>query len=262
MVHDSRRLSCTIHNNLYHDERDYTLAKRVLALQQIWDDPPGYLGEIMEEYGIACDVVEVEKEAIPSLGSYDALIVLGGPQHAPADDRFPYLAEEKRLIRETVEQDIPYLGLCLGGQLLANALGATVTRHHLTEIGFYKVQLTAAGKADPLFRGLPGYQQVVQWHEDIFNIPPGGVLLATSATTHNQAFRVGRRAYGLQYHIELTPEMLDTWLRYPDYKQEIIKALGPDAPDHIESERDTCYPLYREHTRLLFENFLRISNLM
>jgi GMP synthase-like glutamine amidotransferase len=235
--------------------------KRVLAIQHIWDDPPGYLGEILQEHGIAYDTVEVEKEPFPAFNAYDALIVLGGPQHAPADHRFPYFTQEKAAIREAVEQDIPLLGICLGGQLLAHALGASVTRHHLTEIGFSKVQFTEEGCADPLFQGLPGYQQVVQWHEDTFNIPPNGVLLATNSYTRNQAFRVGRCAYGLQYHIELTPEMLDTWLRFPDYKKEIIKVKGPDAPDAIERERSSYYPIFREHTRILFENFLHISNL-
>jgi len=233
--------------------------KRVLALQQIWDDPPGVLGTIMEAYDIACDVVKVEEAPIPDLSGYDALIVLGGPQNADEDDIHPYLTEEKRLLRHAIAQDIPYLGMCLGGQLLARALDAPVTRHHYAEIGFFEVQLTEEGKRDPLFDGLPGYQQVLQWHEDTFGIPDGAVRLATSEGAENQAFRFGRRAYGLQYHIELTPSMLDTWLHYPEYKQELVRIAGPDAPDRIEQERARRYPIYREHTRIVFENFLRIS---
>jgi len=242
-------------------ERGNDLTKRVLALQQVWDDPPGYLGELMEEHSIAYDTIEVEKEPLPVLHAYDALLVLGGPQHAPAEDRFPYLAQEKALIREAVAQEMPFLGMCLGGQLLAHAFGAPVTRHHLTEIGFYRVEFTEEGRADPLLQGLPGYQQVIHWHEDTFDIPPRGVLLATNPYTRNQAFRLGRNAYGLQYHIELTPEMLHTWLHYPDYRKEIVKAMGAEAPDLIEEAAQTAYPLYREHTRILFENFLRIANL-
>jgi len=233
--------------------------KRVLALQHIWDDPPGILGEIMEARGIAYDVVNVEETPIPDLNAYDALIVLGGSQNADEDDRYPYLTQEKRLLRQVVAQDIPYLGICLGGQLLARALGAPVTRHHLAEIGFSEVQLTEEGNGDPLFAGLPGYQQVIQWHEDTFGIPNGAIRLARSECAENQAFRCGRRAYSLQYHIELTPAMLDTWLRYPAYKQAIIDIHGPDAPNRIEYERPRRYPLYCEHTRILFENFLRIS---
>ncbi|HVB62899.1 MAG TPA: type 1 glutamine amidotransferase [Ktedonobacteraceae bacterium] len=233
--------------------------KRVLALQQVWDDPPGVLGTIMEAYDIACDVVKVEEAPIPDLSGYDALIALGGPQNADEDDIHPYLTEEKSLLRRAVAQDIPFLGMCLGGQLLARALDAPVTRRHYAEIGFFEVQLTEEGRRDPLFDGLPGYQQALHWHEDTFGIPAGAVRLATSDGAKNQAFRFGRRAYCLQYHIELTPSMLDTWLRYPEYKQELIRIAGPDAPERIEKERAQRYPIYREHTRIVFENFLRIS---
>ncbi len=233
--------------------------KRVLALQNAWDDPPGYLGEIMDEHGIAFDVVQVEDEAIPDMGRYDALIALGGPQHVHEDEQYPYLAEEKALLHRVVEENIPYLGICLGGQLLASALGAKVSRHHLTEMGFFEVQLTEEGRRDPLFKGLPGYQQVIQWHEDIFDLPAGAVRLATSEHTPDQAFRYGQRAYGLQYHIEVTPEMLDTWLRYPDYRKEVVKLPGQEGADSFEQERLRRYPIYREHSRIMFENFLRIS---
>ena len=236
--------------------------KRVLALQHTWDDPSGYLGEILQEHGIACDTVDVEKEPLPVFNAYDAVIVLGGPQHAPADHCYPYLAEEKTAIREAVEQDIPLLGICLGGQLLALAMGAHVTRQDSTEIGFSTVQFTEDGKAEPLFQGLPGYEMAIQWHEDAFTIPPGGVLLATNSHTYNQAFRIGRRAYGLQYHIELTPEMLDTWLRFPEYKRRKLSRRRGLTPRIDRWERSACYPIFREHTRILFENFLRVGNLL
>ena len=234
--------------------------KRVLTVQHIWDDPPGYLGEIMQEHDIAYEIIKVEEVPIPDPSLYDALIILGGPQHAY--DKYPYLAREKELLRIVVEQDIPYLGICLGAQLLASALGAHVTRHSITEIGFFEVQLTDEGKKDPLFQGLPGYQQVIHWHEDIFDIPRGGIRLATSTGTPNQAFRIGRQAYGLQYHIELTPEMLDTWLWHHDYMKEIMRAVGPDAPERIERDRAKRYPTYREHTCIVFENFLKMSELI
>src|SRR6266487_6657698 len=103
--------------------------KRVLALQNSWDDPLGYLAEILQEHDIPYDMINVKEEPIPNPTHYDALIILGGPQHANADDRHPYLTHEKELLRHIVEQDMPYLGICLGGQLLASALGASVTRH-------------------------------------------------------------------------------------------------------------------------------------
>lgn len=233
--------------------------KRVLVLQNIWDDPPGYLGEILQEHGIPYDTINAEKEPLPDLINYDALIILGGPQNANAEDKYPYLAREKELLRQAVEQDIPSLGICLGGQLLASALGARVTRHSMTEIGFYRVQLTDEGKRDFLFQDLPDYQLVMHWHEDTFDIPEGAMRLATNENTFNQAFRFGRHAYGLQYHIELTPELLDIWLHDPDCRNAMIRSMGVDAPELIEQSRSCCYPLYRQHSRTMFENFLKLS---
>jgi GMP synthase-like glutamine amidotransferase len=233
--------------------------KRVLAVQNTWDDPMGHLGEFLEEHGIAYDTVNAEKQAIPGPEGYDALVILGGPQHANDDDRYPYLMREKELLREVVKQDMPYLGICLGGQLLASALGAAVMRHSMTEIGFYEVELTEEGRRDPLFKGFGGSQLIWHWHEDIFALPQGAVRLATSANTPDQAFRFGRCAYAVQYHIELTRPMLDTWLRYPAYKREIVRVIGEDELDRIEQTRPRYYPVYREHARMLFENFLKIA---
>lgn len=236
--------------------------KRVLALQFIWEDPPGYLGEIMREHGILYEVVKVDEAPVPDPTEYDAFIAMGGPQHVGVDDKDPYLAGVEEAIRKAVEQDIPYLGICLGGQLLAHALGAVVKRHSIASIGFYEVQLTEEGKADPLFQGLPGYQQVILWHEDSFDLPAGAVQLATNVHTENQAFRYGRHAYGMQYHIELTPSMLDIWLHHPENRQEMIKMRGAAAVAKFENDRPKLYPLYRGHTRITFENFLRIGGLI
>jgi GMP synthase (glutamine-hydrolysing) len=235
--------------------------KRVLALVNIGDDPPGHLGEIMQERGIACDAIKVEDTLLPDPTDYAAIIALGGPQHAAADDKHPYLAQEKVLIRKAVEQDIPYLGICLGGQLLAHALGARVTKHHMIELGFLEVELTEEGRADPLFQGLPDSQKVFQWHMDVFDIPAGGVRLATNANAPNQAFRYGERAYGLQYHIELTPDMFYDWLQYLPNDREVIDELGLDVPNRLEREISLYYSTFRSHTRIMFENFLKISGL-
>jgi len=235
--------------------------KRVLALVNTGDDPPGYLGEIMQEHGIACDAINVEDTPLPDHTEYDAIIVLGGPQHAAADDKHPYLVQEKALIRKAIEQDIPYLGICLGGQLLAHALGARVTKHHMIELGFLEVELTEEGKADPLYQGLPDHQKVFQWHMDVFDIPVGGVRLATNSNALNQAFRYRQHAYGLQYHIELTPDMFHNWLQYLPNDQEVVDALGPDVSNRLERESSLYYSTFCSHTRIMFENFLKISGL-
>src|SRR5260370_3337391 len=216
--------------------------KGVLALQFIWDDPPGYLGEIMQEHDILCEVVKVDEAPVPDPTEYDAFIAMGGAQHVGGNDRYPYLAGVEAEIRRAGEEDIPYLGLCLGGQLLAHALGAPVSRHHVTEIGFSRIELTEEGKNDPLFQGLPGYQQVIHWHEDTFDIPGSAVQLASGAITYNQAFRSARRASGTQYAFGFAPAMLDTWLFYPEYRRGIINMLRVKGAIHLLNPRRQSLP--------------------
>ncbi len=235
---------------------------RVLAIINIADDPTGYVGEVLEEHGIAYDVIDASIQPIPNPTAYDAMVVFGGPQNANEDEKYPYFLQEKAALRTVVEQNIPVLGICLGGQMLATVLGGVVKKHTITEIGFSEVQCTDEGKHDPLYEGLAGHQLVYQWHEDTFDIPPGAVRLATSEKTANQAFRYGPNAYGIQYHIELTPAMLDTWLHEPSLKQEIVNALGETEYKRIMSERPQYSALYQEHTRVMFENFLRIARLI
>jgi GMP synthase (glutamine-hydrolysing) len=236
--------------------------KPVLALQHVQDDHIGYLGHLLQEYGIAYQVVDVESDSLPDPTAYSAVIALGGSQHVYDEAAYPYFVQEKALICKAVEQHIPYLGLCLGAQLLANALGAQVKQHSMSELGFFDVQLTQEGCRDPLFAGLPGYQKVFHWHEDTFDLPLGAVLLAMSENTENQAFRYGACAYGLQYHIEVNPEMLTHWLHHPAFQQDIIDTLGIDAYDAILRAQSFHYPAFLKHARILFENFLRVGRLI
>ena len=237
--------------------------KQVLALQHVWDDPPAFLEEILREHEIDCDTIEVEKAPVPDPAPYQAIFLLGGSQHLYADTHLAYLAQEKALLRQAVDEDIPTLGICLGGQLLASALGAEVRRNHLAEVGFFQIPLTAAGRQDRLFAGLPGQQLAFHWHEDVFELPEGAILLASSENAPNQAFRYGPRAYGLQFHIEINTELINTWLRYPAYAQEIIQMSGDEtAPARLMQEWIEKAALYQAHSRLLFENFLRIAEVL
>ena len=237
--------------------------KQVLALQHVWDDPPGYLGEILQEYGISCEVVNVEQDPMPDPTGYQAVVIMGGPQHVYDYAHLPYIEPEKALLRQAVEADIPVLGICLGGQLLASALGAEVRKHDLTELGFVQIPLTEAGRQEPLFAGLPDRYLGFHWHEDVFELPAGALLLASNERAPNQAFRYNTRAYGLQFHIELNTELAMTWLRTPELAREIDETLGEaDASARLAQEWTACEALYSAHTRTLFENFLRIAGLL
>ena len=237
--------------------------KQVLALQHTWDDPPSYLGEILREHGIACEIIDVENMPIPDPARYQAIMLLGGPQHLYADTHLPYLSQEQIILRQAVAGDIPTLGICLGGQLLASALGAEVRRGDRCEIGFYRIPLTEAGRRDALFAGLPGYQLAFHWHEDVFELPTGAILLASNENTPHQAFRYGPRAYGLQFHIELNAQLAHTWLRDPVGARAISETLHDEnAPERLAREWTACATTYQAHTRTIFENFLRIANLL
>jgi GMP synthase (glutamine-hydrolysing) len=236
--------------------------KRILALQFCWDDPPGYLSEIMQENHISYEIVEVDKYPVVDPTEFDAILAMGGFQHVGENEKYPYLVEVESMICKAIAEDIPYLGICLGGQLLAHALGAPVKKHSITPLGFYNVQTTVMGKDDPLFHGLPDSVQVFHWHEDTFDIPQEAIQLACNAQTENQAFRYGRHAYGTQYHIEVTPELIDIWFHFPEFREEIVSALGENAVDNYVSQSANIFPLYRQHSRTMFENFLKIAGLL
>ena len=188
------------------------LAPSVLVFQHDPYDGPGYLGESLLRRGAKLDIVQLhEGETIPDPSSYDMLLVMGGGMNVYAEDKYPWLIEETKAIRQAVKEGKAVLGICLGGQLLAKALDAQVHLGAATEIGLVPISLTEAGKTDPLFDGLAQIE-AVEWHDDTFDIPGGAVALALSQGCANQAFRFGKYAYGLQFHPEVSPEMLANWI--------------------------------------------------
>jgi GMP synthase-like glutamine amidotransferase len=236
--------------------------KRILILQHASDNHTGYIGQLLDDYAIPYDVTDVEREIIPDVKQYAAAISLGGSQHIYAIDRYPYLIQEKTMLHTIVQCNMPFLGICLGSQLLADTCGGKVRKHTLAEFGFCEVQFTEQGRNDPLFAGFPtDYQTVIHWHEDTFDLPVGATLLATSDTTQNQAFRYGQRAYGLQYHIEIDDDILNTWLYDPECKQDVLETYGMQIYIATEQARTTLLPVYHQHSRILVENFLRLSEL-
>lgn len=148
------------------------------------------------------------------------LVVLGGPMNVDQVAKYPFLEGEVRWIREALDRELPVLGICLGSQLLAKSLGSRVYPNRIKEIGWYDVALMAPPD-DPLFGGWDGRRTVFQWHGDTFELPAGAVQLARGELCEQQAFRYGARAYGLQFHIEVTPEMVDQWLNEGQNQREL-----------------------------------------
>jgi GMP synthase (glutamine-hydrolysing) len=186
--------------------------RNVLVCQHVAVEPLGTLDALLRARRVRIRYVNFARtpHARPQLDGYDALVVLGGPMNVDEQDRHPHLAVEAELLREAVARDLPVLGICLGAQLLAHALGAHVGRNPVKEHGWYPLALTDAGRADPVLAQWAGHQ-VCQWHGDTFELPPGAELLATGDTCRHQAFRVGR-AYGVQFHPEVDARILDRWL--------------------------------------------------
>jgi GMP synthase-like glutamine amidotransferase len=186
---------------------------RWVVLQHVAFEGPGTIADVAREHGAEVDIIRLfDGATVPTVDQVDGLVVMGGPMGALSDAKHPYLADERALLADCVSQDVPVLGVCLGAQLLATALGAPLFRLGAAEIGVGHVRLTAEGLDDPVV-GTPLREgllptvdrelvEVVHWHRDTFALPHGAVRLARTGSTPNQAFRVGRNAYGFQFHVE------------------------------------------------------------
>lgn len=149
---------------------------------------------------------------------------------------YPNLITEIEIIREAVRRDMSVLGICLGAQLLARALGGDVHRNPDREIGWYDVELTAAGVADPVLSAFANRQRVFQWHEDGISLPPDAVHLASSEYSRVQAFRFGEHAYGFQFHLEVDAPLIERWLTVDDNQQVLKNERGRIDPDRIRAQ--------------------------
>lgn len=185
--------------------------KKLLVLQHVDCEGLGYFEEPLIKAGLNLKFIKLyEGKTVPDVTNFNALIVLGGYMNVYEEDTYPFLKSEDVAIKETIDANIPYLGVCLGAQLLAKALDAKVYANEVKEIGFYDVELTESGKADSLFEGLPANLESFQWHGDTFDLPKGAELLASSKLCTHQAFRY-QNAYGLQFHLETTSKMISQW---------------------------------------------------
>ncbi|SRR5579883_967465 len=147
------------------------------------------------------------QEKLPNASDFDFLIIMGGPQSVVRLDQYPYLQDEVKLAQAVIKQNKPMLGVCLGAQIIAEALGAKTQRSPHKEIGVYPIEILDGGKNDPFFSKLPGIVDVMHWHNDMPGMADGAVLLAKSEGCPHQAFRYGNKIYGFQFHLELTKEL-------------------------------------------------------
>jgi GMP synthase (glutamine-hydrolysing) len=205
------------------------VAAPLLVLQHIACEPPAAYEDELRAWGAELVRVEVDEgEPLPDWHAFSGIVAMGGPMGAYDDRRFAWLGPEKRLIAEAVRDGRPYFGACLGVQLLAASLGAAVYPGERAEVGVLPVALTAQGAADPVFGSLPERFCALQWHGDTYELPAGAVHLARSDAYEQQAFRF-RRAYGVQFHLEVDGARAADWGDVPAYAQSLRELLGDDG---------------------------------
>jgi GMP synthase (glutamine-hydrolysing) len=212
--------------------------KKVMVLRHVPFEDIGSLARLIPAGGLAIEMVdcfdpawnERQRQGFDP-AQWAGLVVMGGPMNVDETEKYPFLATEILWLQAAIAAELPTLGVCLGSQLLAKALGAGVWPNRVKEIGWYQLELLPAARDDRLFAGCQPSETVFQWHGDTFDLPPGAVQLARSATCEQQAFRYGETAYALQFHLEITALMVADWLTEPEMCAEI-------APlDYIDADR-------------------------
>ncbi|MER3487813.1 MAG: type 1 glutamine amidotransferase [Chloroflexota bacterium] len=225
----------------------------VLALVHGANVPPGIFGEEVEERGHRLDVWSLAWGTPPPrpIDDYAAVLVLGGAMHADQDDRHPWLRDETFFLERLLDLHVPLLGVCLGAQLIARAAHAPVRRCSQPEVGWVEVQLTAEAADDPVFSRLPPRFLAFQWHFYEHEVPPGGRELARSSVC-TQAFRLGNCVWGVQFHPEVTEEVIECWIA--ESPEEV-----PCPPEHLRAETARNLEEWQEIGRTLCSSFLEVA---
>ncbi len=232
----------------------------ILVLQHVAIEHPGIFRSFLAEDGHTWDAVELDAgEALPPLEGYDALWVMGGPMDVWQEDTHSWLSDEKAFIRNAVEErGLPFLGLCLGHQLLAEALGGSVGPSATPEIGIFDIQLTEAGADGVLFDGVDSPMPCLQWHSaEVTQMPAGAQCLATSPACAVQAMKWGTRAYSMQFHVEIEADTVTNWAEIPEYAAALDQAMGPGAVARLNAECMDRMKVFNAAAERIYMNWLQ-----
>ncbi len=226
----------------------------VLICKNIETEGPGTIEDFLNEKNITCTILELSKTAnIPDPADFDILLMMGGPMSVNEDDIYPYIKKEEKLVRDFIGRDKRVLGVCLGAQIMAKALGSSVYKGAEKEIGWYDIDITGEGLRDKRIMSLATHPQtedigktfkVFHWHGETFDIPNGAVRLASSALYPNQAFRYGENAYAFQFHIEVKKDMIYKWLENEAVDLKKIKAETEDLYNVYTARAYKFYELF------------------
>ena len=237
--------------------------KNLLVLQHIEIEDPGYLMDLMRADGMRVTQIELDAgESIPAdLDGFDAMLCMGGPMDTWMEQEYPWLVDEKRCIRDwVIERQKPFLGFCLGCQLLGEVLGGRVERSTPPEIGLLDIEMSAAAARDPLFAGYPPVIKALQWHSyEVRGLDstPGVTRLGSSATTPYQIFSYREHAWAMQFHVEVRTDTVRQWGEVPQYRDALEASLGAGALQKLDDEARAHMPEMNRLAGLLYENFKR-----
>jgi GMP synthase (glutamine-hydrolysing) len=229
-----------------------------LIIKHVAIEGPGLFEYCLKQEKIPYQILNLTSGVhLPKLDGFTHIVFLGGPMNVYEEDRYPFLKDEDLFIKEAIQRGKAILGICLGAQLVAKALGAKVSKAPAKEIGWYDVSLTEIGLQDPLFSNLPKTFPVFQWHEDTFEIPKAGKLIATSSPVPHQAFRYGEKVYGLQFHLEVTEEMIREWMETYEEEFKGLQLPPPFSKAEIMTETGIKIETSIRRGISLLTNFLR-----
>ena len=234
---------------------------KFLVVKHVVVEGLGVFAPWCEAAGIGLDWVEWERgDMLPDAVGYQAVWVMGGPMNVGDEAEYPWLVQEKQWIRQVVQvQQIPYMGVCLGAQLLADALGGTVGAMAMPEVGLGQVYLTKLAREHPLFQGVPERFLALHWHgQEVKTLPPQGVLLASSDRCRVQAYAVGDYAFGIQFHSEVEAQTVADWSALPAYRAALEQALGTTGCAALATAVAAELPAMTAIARQLFANFCQI----
>jgi len=234
--------------------------RRLLVFQHLDVEHPGVFRDFLARDGIAWDVVELDAgDAIPPLEDYGALWVMGGPMDVWEEDRHPWLRQEQAAIRRAVnELQLPYLGFCLGHQLLAAALGGEVGPADQPEVGVLDVRRTE--HASPFLAGVDARFDVLQWHAaEVKETPPSARVLATSPRCAVQAMSVGTHAFSMQFHVEITADTVPDWQAIPAYRAALERSLGAGGDEGLRADAAARLETFNALAARLYANWCRTT---
>ena len=231
---------------------------KLLVCRHVAFEILGTLDPLLRKAGFRIRYVNFGRhpEIKPVLDGYHGLVILGGPMNVDDVDRYPHLTTETRLVQEAIERDMPVLGICLGAQLVARALGARVRPNEGVEIGWYDVSPTNEGEIDPMLSHFQGTERLFQWHRDTFEIPDGAVRLATSTTCVNQAFRYQSNVYAFQFHLEVDEALIRRWLKVPIHVRELESLRDAIDPEQIRRQTPNYIDRLKQLSDQVFGSFI------